>query len=99
MQVDPAGEQSGLQNGDVLHDGSVQSAPFAQSSSRPFPQISGPVRQSRAQFAQLSPAAHVRSPQQYDVGLTVTAVQLFPPDRQRESVHETGFAPAPSRQQ
>jgi len=83
-----------------LHTGSEQSAPRAQSSSMPLPQISVvATAQSRGQFAQLSAPSHTRSPQQYVVGTVGVLAQVSPFEEHRESEHATGVSPSPSPQQ
>ena len=96
----PGRRHTGWHDGLEMHEASEQSAPLAQSSSLPFPQISTVfVLQSRAQLAHPSPDSHRVLPQQYELGETGIVVQPFPPVVQRESEQETGFVPAPSPQQ
>lgn len=98
MQAAPGSRHGGWH--DAVHVGSEQSAPFAQSSSIPFAQFSTVLSvQSSAQLTHPSPDSHSVFPQQNELGVTGTVVQLFPPDVQRESEQDTGFVPAPSPQQ
>ncbi len=99
-QESPTLPQVELQDGSPEQNGSLQSAPFAQSSSAPLLQISNVLRvQSSAQLSQPSSPSQVPSPQQNEPGETGTVVQVLPPLKQRASAQPTGLVPSPSPQQ